>query len=139
MFFKNWYIFLAIHVILRYSCLHVVFIFLFVSCRVFCRILIIFLCYIKFIFVSYSYHIIISCPKLSDLKLLLKNSNPNRWFAGGQIGEKECAKHDAEPLINKSLITDFTHQNDRAIRPSNYHDQTTRDIAITSSYTQSLL
>ena len=52
-FFKNWHIFLAIHAILRYSYLRVVFIFLFVSYHVFCRVLIIFLCHVKFVFVSY--------------------------------------------------------------------------------------
>ena len=61
--FKNWHIFLAIHVILSYSCLRVVFIFLFVLCRVFCRVLIIFSCRVKFVFVSYL--------KLSGLILLL--------------------------------------------------------------------
>ena len=33
-FFKNWHVFLAIHAILRYSCLRVVFIFLSVSCQI---------------------------------------------------------------------------------------------------------
>ena len=51
-FFKNWHIFLAIHAILRYSCLPVVFIFLSVSCCVFCRVLVIFSCRVKFVFVS---------------------------------------------------------------------------------------
>ena len=63
MFFKNWHIFFVIHVILRYSCLCIVFIFL----SVLCRILVIFSYRIKFVFMSCSYYIIISYPKLSDL------------------------------------------------------------------------
>ena len=62
-FHKNWHIFHAIHAILRYSCFRVVFIFLSVSCCIFCRILIIFSYRIKFIFISYLYHIAVSYSK----------------------------------------------------------------------------
>ena len=74
MFYKNWHIFYAIHVILRYSCLRVVFIFLFVSCRVFCRVLVIFSCRVKFVFVSCSYHVAVSCPKLPVLCLHIRDA-----------------------------------------------------------------
>ena len=41
--------------------------FLSVSCRVFCRVLVIFLCHVKFVFVSCSCRIAVSCPKLPGL------------------------------------------------------------------------
>ena len=47
-FYKNWHIFSVIHIILRYSCLRVVFIFLSVSC---------FLPYFNYFFVSYQIYI----------------------------------------------------------------------------------
>ena len=40
----------------------------FYPCRIFCRVLVIFLYRIKFVFVSYSYRVAVSCPKLSGLK-----------------------------------------------------------------------
>ena len=79
-FFKNWHIFLAIHTILRYSCLRVVFIFLSVSCRIFCHILVIFSCRIKFVFISYLYRIAESYLKLPGLLTLQGGSATSSEF-----------------------------------------------------------